>query len=140
MAPLSDRETKFLTRVRGSQRWFAIGGLVLSLLGAAYTTWGVLRFDPHGDPRKNPGFDGPVAELAFLFERGYQMIDHTDPQTPTEARLLRTLERNMQFSTGVMVLLMRVFLGLFAVVTGLLSMSVVVERARLLRLIKRLEE
>ena len=140
MAPLSDRETKFLTRVRGSQRWFAIGGLVLSLLGAAYTTWGVLRFDPHGDPRKNPGFDGPVAELAFLFERGYQMIDHTDPQTPTEARLLRTLERNMQFSTGVMVLLMRVFLGLFAVVTGLLAMSVVVERARLLRLIKRLEE
>ncbi|HXZ85602.1 MAG TPA: hypothetical protein VEI82_08945 [Myxococcota bacterium] len=140
MAALSDREAKFLSHVRRSQRWFAAGGLVLSLIGAAYTTWGVLRFDPHGDPRRNPGWDGPVAELAFLYERGYERIDRAMPETPAEAQLLHALERNMQFSSGVMVLLMRVFLGLFAVVTGLLSMSVVVERSRLLRLIKRLEE
>ncbi|HTO70993.1 MAG TPA: hypothetical protein VMR31_14120 [Myxococcota bacterium] len=140
MADLSERESKHLRAVRATQRRFAAAGVVLVLLGAAYVTWGVLHFNPHGDPRVDPGFDGPVAKLAFLFDRGLEKIDNTTPQTPTEAFLLHALSRNMQFSTGVMVMLMRIFLGLFTLVTGLLTMTVVVERGRLLRVIKRLEE
>ena len=57
----------------------AIGGALLALLGAAYLVWGVLRFDPRVDPRKNPGFDWPVARLAFLFERGMILVENAAP-------------------------------------------------------------
>jgi hypothetical protein len=140
MAELEPREVAFAQRMRRTQRAFALAGVVIALLGAAYTTWGLLRFDPHHDPRENPGFDRPVAQLAFLFQRGYEKIENTVAETPTEARLLHALQRNMEFSTGVMLMLMRVFLGLFALVTGMVTMTVVYERHRLLQLIKRLQE
>ena len=140
MAELSEREAKLVRTVTGSQRWFAAAGLALALLGLAYAIWGVLHFDPHGDPRQSPGFDKPVAQLAFLFDRGLVRLENQTPATPTEALLLRAVTRNMQFSAGVMMLLMRVFLGLLTLVAGMLAVTVVVERGRLLRVIKRLQE
>jgi hypothetical protein len=140
VAELLERDAKLVRAVTGSQRWFAALGLALALLGAAYAVWGVARFDPHADPRQNPGFDKPVAELAFLFDRGLVRLENQTPQTQMEAFLLRGLTRNMQFSAGVMILIMRIFLGLFVLVTGLLSLTVVVERGRLLRVIQRLRE
>jgi hypothetical protein len=140
VAELLERDAKLVRAVTGSQRWFAALGLALALLGAAYAVWGVARFDPYADPRQNPGFDKPVAELAFLFDRGLVRLENQTPQTQMEAFLLRGLTRNMQFSAGVMILIMRIFLGLFVLVTGLLSLTVVVERGRLLRVIQRLRE
>jgi hypothetical protein len=68
------------------------------------------------------------------------MVESAVPQTPTEERLLRGLARNLNFSAGVMVLLLRIFFGTLAVVTGLAIMTVVVERARLLAMIQTLRE
>ena len=90
MASLEEPQSRFLAGVRRRQRPIAIGGALLALAGAAYLAWGVLRYDPMVDPRKNPGFDGPVANLAFIFERGMILVENATPQTPSEARDTRT--------------------------------------------------
>jgi hypothetical protein len=140
MAELAEKQSLLLGRIARSQRPMAITGGVLALLGAVYLVWGVLRFDPHGDPRANPGFDWPVARLAFIFERGQAMIESAEPGSPNEQRLRRGLERNMEFSAGAMLMLLRVFFGTLALVSGFAIMTVVVERARLIGLIERLRE
>lgn len=140
MGALEGRDSSYLAGVRRRQQPLAIGGALLALAGAVYLAWAILRFDPHADPRVNPGFDRPIAELAFIFQRGQLIVENAVPQSPTEARLLHGLSRNMQFSSGVMVLLVRIFVGTIAMLGGLIVMTVVVERGRLLKLIKRLEE
>ena len=57
-----------------------------------------------------------------------------------DKRLLRALARNMNFSSGVMVLLLRIFFGTIALVMGFAMVTVVVERARLLAMIRQLRE
>ncbi len=140
MAELEESESRLLGRLSRSQRPMAIAGALLALLGAAYLVWGVARFDPLEDPRESPGFDWPVARLAFLFERGMSSIEVAVPETKAEARLLRALARNMNFSSGVMVLLLRIFFGTIALVMGFAMVTVVVERARLLAMIRQLRE
>ena len=140
MAEIHESENRLLGRVTRSQKPMAIVGAVLAFLGAAYLIWGVTRFDPGADPRLHPGFDWPVARLAFLFERGQFIVDNALPQTPAETRLLRGLSSNMIFSAGVMVLLLRVLLGTLALVSGFAIMTVVVERARLIAIIRHLRE
>ena len=140
MAEFEATDTAFLSRVRAHQRPLAIAGAVLALLGAVYLAWGILRYSPLADPRDDPGFDRPIARLAFLFHRYQLIVDDVDPKTPAEARMLHALSRNMQFSAGIIVLLVRMFVGTLAVLAGCIMMTVVVERARLLRLIKRLQE
>lgn len=140
MAEFEVKDAAFLSRVRAQQRPIAVGGALLALLGAAYLTWGIARYSPRVDPRDNPGFDGPIAELAFLFQRGQLIVENAQPQTPSEKRMLRALSLNMQFSAGIIVLLVRLFVGTLAMLAGLILMTVVVERGRLLKLIKRLQE
>ena len=140
MANLEEPQSRFLAGVRNRQRPIAIAGALLALAGASYLAWGVLRFDPHGDPRVNPGFDGPVAETAFMFQRGMLVVENAVPQTPTEARMLRQMARNMNFSAGLIVTMVRIFLGTLAMLGGFIMMTVAVERGRLLRLIAKLEE
>ena len=129
-----------LGRITRSQKPMAIVGAVLALAGAAYLTWGVMRFDPGADPRLCPGFDWPVARLSFLFERGQFIVDNAQPQSPTEKRLLDGLSSNMIFSAGVIVLMLRILLATLALVSGFAIMTVVVERARLIAIIRQLRE
>jgi hypothetical protein len=140
MAELVEKQDRLLARVIRSQRPMAIAGALLALLGIAYMAWGVARFNPRLDPRDNPGFDWPVARIAFLFESGRIALNEVVPETRTEARLLRGLTRNMNFSTGLMVLLVRIVFGTLAMMTGFAIMTVVVERARLLAMIQKLRE
>jgi hypothetical protein len=140
MGALEARDASYLSGVRRRQQPLAIGGALLAIVGGAYLSWAILRFDPHADPRVNPGFDRPIAELAFIFERGQLIVENAVPRSPTEARLMRGLSRNMQFSAGIMVLLLRIFVGTLAMLGGLIVLTVVVERGRLLKLIARLEQ
>jgi hypothetical protein len=139
MSALAEREVKYLARTRRHQRPIAIAGAILAVAGIAYLTWAIYRYSPHADPRQDSGFDRPVAELGRLFERGLFLVENATPQTPTEQRLMHGLSRNMQFSSGVMVLQMRIFLGTITMLGGFIMMTVAVERGRLLRLIKTLE-
>jgi len=137
---LEVKDSSFLAGVRRRQRPLAVVGALLSLAGAAYLAWAILRFDPNADPRDNPGWDRPIAQLSFIFQRGQLLAEKAEPATPSEARALHALSRNMQFSAGIMVLQLRMFVGTMVLLGGFIIMTVVVERARLLKLIKRLEE
>jgi len=137
---LEGQDASFLSRVKNHQRPLAVAGALISLCGIAYLAWAILRYDPSADPRQDTGFDRPIAQLGFLFQRGLWMVENAEPQTPTEQRLLHGLSRNMQFSAGMMVLLVRIFTGTLTMLAGFIMMTVVVERARLLKLIKRLQE
>ncbi|HKC51771.1 MAG TPA: hypothetical protein VKF60_13320 [Myxococcota bacterium] len=140
MGALEGRESSYLSSVVRRQRPIAIAGAVIALLGAGYLTWAIARYDQHADPRDSPGWDRPIADLAFVFQRGQLRVEKAEAQTPSEARLLRALSRNMQFSAGIMVLQVRMFVGTLALLGGCIMMTVVLERSRLLRLIKRLQE
>ncbi|MEX2205860.1 MAG: hypothetical protein WEF50_06485 [Myxococcota bacterium] len=140
MAELVELQDRMLGRLARSQKPLAIVGTLLALLGATYVTWGVLRFDPRADPRVEPGFDWPVARLAFLFDRGQARLEQAEPGSPVEQSLRRVLSRNMHFSTGVMVMLLRIFLGTLVLVLGFAILTVVVERARLIAMIRHLRE
>jgi len=140
VSALEGTDAGYLSRVRRHQRPLAIGGAILALCGIAYLAWAIVRYDPDADPRKDAAWDRPIAEVGFLFQRGLWMVENADPKTPTEERLLRGLSRNMKFSSGIMVLLLRIFVGTLTMLGGFIVMTVVVERARLLKLIKRLEQ
>jgi hypothetical protein len=140
MAEFEKHHSSFLSRVRAHQRPLLVCGALLALLGGAYLTWAIVRYDPRVDPRDNPGFDRPISQLAFIFERGQLRVEKAEPQTASEARLLHALARNMQFSAGIMVLQMRLFVGTLALLGGCIMMTVAVERARLLRLITHLQD
>jgi hypothetical protein len=135
-----ETDAGFVERVRKSQRPFMIAGIVLALAGAAYLTWAIARYNPRLDPRDDPGFDRPIAQIAFLFEAHQARLEQrVDDATPREIGLMRGLLMNMAFSAGMMVLLVRVFIGTILLVFGLSIMTVVVERARLLAVIHRLK-
>jgi hypothetical protein len=135
-----ETDARFVERVRKSQRPFMIAGIVLALAGAAYLTWAIARYNPRLDPRDDPGFDRPIAQIAFLFEAHQARLEQrVDDATPREIGLMRGLLMNMAFSAGMMVLLVRVFIGTILLVSGLSIMTVVVERARLLAVIHRLK-
>jgi hypothetical protein len=140
VAELAEAQTRMIARISRSQKPMAIVGSVLALLGIAYLGWGVMRFNPHGDPRANPGFDWPVARLAFIFDRGHAQLDRAQEGTPSEKSMVRRVKRNMEFSAGVMVFLLRVFLGTLTLVLGLAIVTIVVERARLITMLRRLQE
>jgi len=134
-------DARYLGRIARSQRPFMVLGMLLALAGAAYLTWAIARYKPWLDPRDNPGFDRPIAQIGFLFERYQLRLEaRAEEATPAELRLMRALNRNMAFSAGMMVLLVRLFVGTIVLVFGLSIMTVVVERARLLAVIRRLQE
>jgi hypothetical protein len=56
-----------------------------------------------------------------------------------EALLLDSMKRGMVFSAGVMVLMLRVYIGTLVLLMGLIALTVVVERRRLLRVIEKLQ-
>jgi len=132
-------QARLLRRLRRTQPWTAALGALLVVVGLAYGIWGASRFDRRVDPRVNPGFDRPVANLAFVYDPFEKRLLRTRPQTVTEIMLVGTLTRGMHFSAGFTMLLVRVFLATLAVLGGLVMLTVVVERRRLLLIIERLE-
>lgn len=114
-------------------------GLVLAALGVAYLIWGIYLFDGRVDPRDQPSFDRPIARMAFLYDRYQRTLDKIRPETSVEALLLDSMKRGMVFSAGVMVLMLRVYIGTLVLLMGLIALTVVVERRRLLRVIEKLQ-
>ncbi len=138
MAELSQPEAAFLARLGRTQKIAAGVGVVLALLGAAYVCWALYLFDWRVDPRTQASFDGPIAQLAFLYD-GYQnTLDRIKPETQVERWLIDGVRRGMIFSAGTMVMMLRIFIGSLVCLMGLVALTVVVERRRLLRLVEKL--
>ena len=120
------------------QRASTLVGIVLALAGVGYVSWAVYRFDYRVDPRTQPSFDGPVADLAFLYDRYQHILDNITPESDVEKLLIEGVKRGMYFSSGVMVMMLRIYIGTLVCLMGLVALTVVVERRRLLRMIERL--
>jgi hypothetical protein len=140
MTELSAHQARLLRRLSATQRVTTAAGVLLALLGALYAGWGVLRFDPLATAAEHASFDAPVSALVTLYAPVFHVVDQVRPRTDVETVLLSSLRGNMNFSLGVYVTLMRVFLGALAFVMGLVMLTVVVERQRLLRIIDALRE
>jgi hypothetical protein len=138
MNELTRSQAQLLRRLGRTQRWTAVAGLLLVLGGASYAAWGVWRFDPRADPRDNPGFDRPVANLAFLYERYERRLRTIRPETSTEKVLMEGMSRGMNFTAGLLMTLLRLFLGTLTLLSGLVMLTVFVERRRLLVIIGQL--
>lgn len=138
MAELTDRDQRHLRQMAWMQpaaRWV---GVVASLAGIAYVAWAVLSFDYRVDPRDKPSFDGPVLKIAAVYDSYSRTLDKIKPETSIEGLLMEQMQAGLRFSTSVMVLMLRLFLGALVLFFGLVSLTVAVERGRLLRLIERL--
>jgi len=140
MSALSAKQVQLLRRLGRSQRISVVGGVVLGLLGALYASWAVVRFDPTAPAEAHASFDRPVSALVELYAPFFRLVDQVRPRTDVESLLLDSLRGSMNFSLGVYVTLLRVFLGVLAFVMGLVVLTVVVERRRLLRIIEALRE
>jgi hypothetical protein len=138
MQQLSETDTRWLERLDWTQRVATWVGLVLAVLGAVYVGWGIYLFDYRVDPRTQSSFDGPVSQLAFLYDGYQRTLDKITPETPVEQMLMEGAKRGMYFSSGVMVMMMRIYLGTLVCLMGLVSLTVVIERRRLLRVISKL--
>jgi hypothetical protein len=139
MQRLSETDTRWLERLDWTQRVATWVGLVLAVLGAAYVGWGIYLFDYRVDPRTQSSFDGPVSQLAFLYDSYQRTLDKITPETPVEQMLMEGAKRGMYFSSGVMVMMMRIYVGTLVCLMGLVSLTVVMERRRLLRVIAKLQ-
>jgi hypothetical protein len=140
MSELSARQVRLLRRLSVSQRASNAVGAVLTLIGVLYAGWAVWRFDPLATAEQHAAFDGPVSQLVRLYAPFFRLADQVRPHTDVEQVLLDSLRANMDFSLGVYVTLVRVFLGTLVCLAGLIMLTVVVERQRLLSIIATLRE
>jgi len=140
MATISERDERLLRRLGTTQRLAAALGLFLALAGVGYVTWAVLLFDPRADPHEQPRWDRPVAGIATLYDRFNPLLNAIRPQTENEELLLSGVKANLRFSTGLLILATRVLIGTIFALGGLAALTVVVERARLLKVIEQLRK
>ncbi len=138
IATLTEADERLLARLEREQRWAVVGGIVLTLLAAAYLGWAITSFDPRGDPRGTPAYDGPIARIGFLYDGYQQRLDREVPRDGREQLLMEGLRSQMSFSAGMFVLATRILLGTLAAMAGLAALTVAMERHRLLRIIARL--
>ena len=139
MAELSERDARLLARIRRSERPTLIWACLLMLLGISYAVWGSLRFDPRASIEAHMSFDRPLSTLGEMYGPYAPALRLIRPSTDTEAFLISGMRANMAFSVGVMITLMRVFLGILIGVMGMVALSVRLERRRLLDVIARLQ-
>jgi hypothetical protein len=139
MAELSERDARLIARMERSERPTLIWACLLMVLGTSYAAWGTLRFDPHSDIESHKSFDHPISSLGEIYRPYAPFLRLTRPNTDVEAILLSGIKKNMAFSVGVMMTLMRVFLGILMLVMGMVALSVRLERRRLLNVIARIQ-
>lgn len=139
MAALSERDAQLIARIERSERPTLIWACVLMLLGASYAVWGTLRFDSRASIEDHMSFDRPVSSLGKLYGPYAPFLRLAEPQSDVEAILMKALKANMAFSVGIMMTLMRVFLGILMLVMGMVALSVRLERRRLLNVIARIQ-
>ena len=139
--PLTPRQQALLVRLQRAQRATAALGAALVLAGTVYCVWSVRQFDPRGTPLDEPGFDMVLTRpLLVMYGKFDGRLSRIEPQTSQEKRLLFWLQRSSGFSGGMMVLGLRTFMAMLAVLLGLSTLAVVAERARLLRIVAQLRE
>lgn len=137
MQSINDRQRALLGQLPRQQRTARVVGIVCSLVGILYIVWAVDRFHPRVNPAEGVGFDAIVTEpVATLFAAHQQKLGARTFENPRERALARHLYAHMTFSAGLLVLAFRVILGLIVTLLGFATLTVMIERARLLRILE----
>lgn len=137
MQPLSNRQQALLAALPKQQRIARISGIACSLAGIFYIAWAITCFDPTGNPTEGIGFDAAVTKpVATLFVKYSDYLKKREWDGSQARALAGSLNRNMNFSAGLLLLAFRVILGLIVTLLGFATMTVVIERARLLRILE----
>lgn len=141
MGALSDRQLTLVRSLPAEQRNARIAGVLLTLMGIAYMAWSFTRFDIGVDPARNIGFDAPVTKpVATIFDARRKGLDLFGPTTRREEFLIHRQILGMNFSGALLLLGFRMTLGLLPLMLGLSTLTVVIERARLLHIVAALDD
>ena len=136
LQPLSDRQRALLEALPRQQRVARIFGVACSLAGILYITWAIGRFEPLGNPAQEIGFDAPITKpVATLYVRRSNFLKERNFDGGQARVLAQSLDRNMNFSAGLLLLAFRAILGLIVALLGFATLTVVIERGRLLRIL-----
>jgi hypothetical protein len=138
MPDLDPRERALLESHRRNHGRLLVAAALLIVSGAGYASWAVLRFDPRAAIEQHAGFDPPVNALTRMYDPYQPMLRNLRPTTDTEQLLLWGLRANMSFTAGMLMTLLRVFLGLLLLLCGLFLITTAFERRRLVRILQRL--
>jgi hypothetical protein len=138
MPELDPRAAALLESHERNHRWILLAGALLALGGSGYAGWGALRFDPRGSIESHASFDRPLTALTRIYDPYKRVLRQIKPLSDTEQLLLGGMRRNMSFTAGALITLLRVFMGVLALLSGLFLIAVAFERQRLVRIVQHL--
>ena len=124
---LSDRERRYLGKLRGRRRAAIAVGLILTLCGGLYAIWGVgqLRssFGEEGNAAQLASSWDPLARLALVFAPYHERLREAEPETETEQVLLEELDAQTTLSAQLLVLLIRFLFASLLLTVGLILLT-----------------
>lgn len=139
LASLTHRQHVLLESLPRQQRNGRLSGIALSLAGVLYILWALARFEPGADPIDAVGFDSAIAmPVASLYRDANAKLEALETETVRERALAWRLQLLLNFSAGIFLLAFRVILGLLLAMLGFATLTVVIERGRLLAILEAL--
>jgi hypothetical protein len=141
---LSEREHRYLERLRWRRRAALALGLILTLSGGLYAIWGVdqlrsgLGIEVDGE-RLASTWD-PLARLALVFAPYHERLREAEPETETERVLLKELDAQTTLSAQLLVLLIRLLFASLLLTAGLILLTAGLGDRRLLAILDSLRE
>jgi hypothetical protein len=135
---LTEREQRFLTRLRTRHLPALIAGFVLFVGGSLYMIWAVERLHETPAVQESAALDWPVARMARLFASQQERLDRVEARTPLERSLLGELRVQADANGRLLVLVLRLLLGSVLLGAGLALLASAVAQRRLLRVIAKL--
>lgn len=137
-APLTEQERRLLQRFRSRQTATLVIAGILVLVGALYGLWATVEFRTPPEQRK-PAFDRPIAKLGELTLPLQERLRQVTPRTLTEAAFLSSLLTQLDLTSRLLVVLIRILVAITFLTLGLLLVTATLARRPLLAVIDRLQ-
>jgi hypothetical protein len=137
-APLTEQERRLLQRFRSRQTATLVIAGILVLVGALYGLWATVEFRTPPEQRK-PAFDRPIAKLGELTLPLQERLRRVTPRTPPEAAFLSALLTQLDLTSRLLVVLIRILAAITFLTLGLLLVTATLARRPLLAVIDRLQ-
>ena len=135
---LTNREQRFLAKLRTRHLPALITGFVFFIAGSLYLIWATERLHTTPAAEEAAALDWPVARMARLFTSQQERLDRIEPRTPRESTLLAELRAQTDANGRLLVLVLRLIFGSVLLSAGLTLLASAVAQRRLLRVIGKL--
>jgi hypothetical protein len=136
---LSERDLRYLGRLRGRRYAAIAAGVLLTAAGGFYAIWGAGQFreslaaEARVEQRAAPR--DPVARLARLFAPYHERLRDAQPETEAERVLIEELDEQTTLTAQLLVLLVRFLFASLVLTTGLILLSNALVTGRLLSML-----